>query len=129
MTQSLAPEPNRPPTQHPRLHGFVDAGAPIAGTYLEPEASERWFVSPSVASKRRPLSTLVDGFLEPRGAARLLLVMGAAGVGKTSFVLNHVAARERRIVEASRDMLGRIRLFFGLATPTAPAEPPLSLRR
>lgn len=40
-----------------------------------------------------------------------------------------VAARERRIVEASRDMLGRIRLFFGLATPTAPAEPPLSLRR
>ena len=39
------------------------------------------------------------------------------------------AARERRLAEASRDMLGRIRSFFGLAAPAAATEPPMSLRR
>ncbi len=39
------------------------------------------------------------------------------------------AARERRLAETSRDMLGRIRSFFGLATPAVSTEPPVSLRR
>jgi formylglycine-generating enzyme required for sulfatase activity len=83
---------------HKGIHGLPsDLLSRITAFYLPQTACDAGSQAASKgAPKRRPLWRLTDDFLRPDSGFRCLVVFGAAGMGKTSFLVNYLVRNEKK---------------------------------